>query len=373
MLFVCLSHFTSSFLDPWKNAALSPALAAFGVFAVDVSLIATPSFILISGIVIGFMYEIDRVKAAALRQKLIDRGLFLLLVGHPLQAAAYVNAEGVGVALRWSFVTDAIAVAILIGPTLVFLTATRFRLVAGTLLLILSWAAALWQPHSSAGVVINRYAFGGSSGEGFVGFPVIPWLGVYLLGTTLGQRMGLLTVSSAESKIEWFVRRVGATAVAIGLGFFVVKRLLRTFVPAGIASHREIDAFLGALTQKYPPGLLYLLTFGGAGLVLISVMITLSREARWDGLTRPFATVGRASFFVFVLQTYVYYLLLPAAHLRYPQLWPAYFLATLLILMLASAVWNRFGANRYLTVGLWRTVPLARQFRMRLRTALALH
>jgi hypothetical protein len=80
--------------------------------------------------------------------------------------------------------------------------------------------------------------------------------------------------------------------------------------------------------------------------------------------------IGRASFFVFILQGYVYVLGLPAMGLPYPELWLVYYAASILVFFGAATLWNSFDANRFLSVGLWRTVPLVRAVGARLRTNL---
>ena len=42
----------------------------------------------------------------------------------------------------------------------------------------------------------------------------------------------------------------------------------------------------------------------------------------------------------------------------------------ILLFVGAAGLWNSFDANRYLSVGMWRTIPIIRAFRSRVRTAL---
>ena len=135
-------------------------------------------------------------------------------------------------------------------------------------------------------------------------------------------------------------------------------------------AHGALFGFLAA-SRKFPPGPIYLLLFGGAGMLLVAKAFSTSRDGRWAPLTRPVAAIGRASFFVFILQSFVYYIVLPALSLPYPPLWPLYYVASLLVFLAAAAIWNSLDGNRFLTVGLWRTVPMVRAMRSRVRTALA--
>ena len=105
-------------------------------------------------------------------------------------------------------------------------------------------------------------------------------------------------------------------------------------------------------------------------MILMAKSFAVARADSWRVISRPLAAIGRASFFVFILQGFVYVLALPAIGLPYPQLWPVYYAASILVFFVAASVWNSFDANRFLSVGLWRTVPLVRAVGARVRTNL---
>ena len=372
MLFVCLSHFTGVFLAPWENASLSPVLRSWGKVAVTISMIASPSFVAVSGIVIGYLYRGNPAGMRALRRKLIDRGLFLLLIGHALLAfPAFLQQREALHALRFEMITDAIAIAIIIGPSLVLWLSPRGRIVVGTAILVLSWCATyLWIPGGTVERIIERYAFGMVDEPTLSGFPFVPWLGVYVLATVLGERVGGYVEASRPRQGDRVLYRVGAIALGIGAAFGIARHALRAVSPELLNAHATLAGFL-APGRKFPPGPVYLLLFGGAGMILIAKAFSFGRDETRAYLTRPLSTIGRASFFVFILQDYVYYAALPALDLPYPQLWPMYFVATILLFLAAAALWNSLDGNRYLTVGLWRTAPMMRAMRARARTTLA--
>jgi uncharacterized membrane protein len=370
MLFVCLSHFASTFLAPWDNPSLSPGVQWSGAMAVTISMIASPTFVSVSGIVVGYLSRCNPKGMPALRRKLIDRGLFLLLVGHGLLSVpAYVQFHNTPAALRFEMITDAIGVAIIIGPSLLMWISARGRIVVGLAILILSWSVSyLWAPHGLVASIVARYAFGFA--DELSGFPFVPWLGVYVLATVLGERVGIHVRASRHRQGEALLVRVAAISLGIGMVGTVARHALRALTPELLNAHATIAGFLAA-GHKFPPGPIYLLLFGGAGMILIAKAFSLSRDERWAPLTQPIGAIGRASFFVFILQSYVYYIGLPALGLPYPQLWPFYYMASLLFFLASASLWNSLDGNRYLTVGLWRTVPLVRAMRSRVRTALA--
>src|SRR5690349_11865272 len=73
MLFVLLSHFGAVF---FRSSARSLWAVAF----TRVGMIASPAFILISGVLLGVLYKASGPRFRSFRIKAIDRGLLLLLV-----------------------------------------------------------------------------------------------------------------------------------------------------------------------------------------------------------------------------------------------------------------------------------------------------
>ena len=370
MSFVCLSHFAAAYLSTEMNPSLPPSMQRVGAIAGTVSMIASPSFIAVSGIVVAYLYRTNPGGMSALRRKLIDRGLFLLVVGHVLLALpSYIRMHSLA-PFRFEMITDAIAVLIIVGPSLVVSTSSKARLAIGASILMLSWIVSyLIVPQNTVGLVITGYAFGVPSDTTTWGFPFFPWLGVYLLATVLGERLAAEAQSESRSAQKLLVH-VGVAAMGGGAAITVARHVVRALAPAIEHNHSVLFGFLAA-GRKFPPGPVYLMLFGGAGLILVSKAFAIAREGAWSVLTRPLSAIGRASFFVFIVQGYVYYLALPAIDLPHPALWPAYYLLSLLFFLAAATIWNSFDGNRYLTVGLWRTVPIVKAVHARVRTALA--
>src|SRR5438105_842062 len=318
MLFVCLSHFAANYLALPTSASISPAVRASGQIATIVAMTASPSFVTVSGIVIGYLGRLAPTAMPELRRKLIDRGLFLLLIGHVIQVPAYAQSDSWSQTMRVSFITDVIAVAIIVGPTLLMRTSSRARLHAGVMVMMVSWvAAAVRSPTGIFSGEAWRYLFGRTSTSTFTGFPLIPWLGVYLLATVLGERLAKHARTPDAGRDESLLLRLGAGAMAFGLTITIVRHALRAYAPPTlVTAHNEIMNFL-AVNQEFPPGPVYLLLFGGAGLILIAKSFSCARSEAWRFIVRPVSAIGRASFFVFLLQGYVYYLVLPAIDLPF--------------------------------------------------------
>jgi len=365
MLFVCLSHFSGNYLTKSLDAGVSSTLRRSAWVATTVSMIASPTFVAVSALVVGYLYRMHPAGIRALRRKLIDRGLFLLLAGHIIQAPVYAESGKMSDGLRLVFITDVIALAIIIGPTLMMRTAPITRLLGGAALVAGNWlVAAYWVPVTEVGRLVARYAVGVVITGDFVGFPPVPWLGVYLLMTVVGEQVGEHAREGDFDKGESLLRRIGFASMTTGAAIATARIALRMIDPGFVAGHGDLS--LWSVSHKFPPGPVYLLFFGGAGLMLISGAFAVSRDSSLGYLTRPLAALGRASFFVFVLQGYLYYLVLPPLHLPYPHFWPCYYAITILLLVAAAHVWDYFDGNRYLSVGLWQAMPLARAARAKI-------
>ncbi len=77
MLAVCFSHFGDNFVT--SRAGLSLTFTMIGM-------VATPLFLLVNGAAVGYVAATTRGSMSETRLKLVDRGLFVLLIGHVLLA-----------------------------------------------------------------------------------------------------------------------------------------------------------------------------------------------------------------------------------------------------------------------------------------------
>ena len=137
-------------------------------------------------------------------------------------------------------------------------TSSRARLHAGVLVTMVSWVAA--GVRSPTGVFSGeawRYLFGMLRAPTFTGFPLIPWLGVYLLATVLGERLAKRARTPDAGRDESLLLRLGAGAMAFGLTITIVRHALRAYAPTLVTAHNEIRNFF-AVNQKFPPGPVYL-------------------------------------------------------------------------------------------------------------------
>jgi hypothetical protein len=62
--------------------------------------------------------------------------------------------------------------------------------------------------------------------------------------------------------------------------------------------------------------------------------------------------LGRSSLVAFVLQYFVYYVVVSSLHLPASGAWPAYLCLSVLFIYGVAVLWERYLGNDYLTVGL---------------------
>src|SRR5206468_3469031 len=121
-----LSHAAGAF-GPVSDSRLPKALFEIGR-------IASPTFVMISGLLLGFLYRTTRPFAAT-RTKFIDRGLFLLTVGHLLLCGALRPHADLA---RW-LMLDVMGIALITGATLIPGIGRPLRLVLSAVVYTGSW------------------------------------------------------------------------------------------------------------------------------------------------------------------------------------------------------------------------------------------
>src|SRR6187401_2312607 len=101
MLLVFLSHF----LEAYFYAFPEPRPHLYRVF----TRVSTPAFMCVSGLTLAVMFDRNRDRFAPTRDRLIDRGLFLVLIVHPLSLISYYFTQDGSLCdtLRVVFITDA--------------------------------------------------------------------------------------------------------------------------------------------------------------------------------------------------------------------------------------------------------------------------
>ncbi|MDQ2768228.1 MAG: DUF1624 domain-containing protein, partial [Gemmatimonadota bacterium] len=212
MAFVCLSHFATGYFASIGHPARQDLTDR-------ISMLASPAFMLISGSMLGLLSAARSTEQfARVRAKLVDRGLFLIIIAHALIVIAHLPLrEGPRAWMRWGFITDTIGVCLLVVPTIVRRVSGRACLaLASTMYTASWWIVCAWHPTQLAARFVKDTIFGpmGTSTR-LYNFPVLPWLAVYLAGTSLGGEMARRR-ERGESSVR-LVLGVGGVLTAVAV------------------------------------------------------------------------------------------------------------------------------------------------------------
>ncbi len=315
-------------------------------------MIASPTFITVSGLMLGFLYKNRLLAFDSIRLKLIDRAAFLLTIGHVLIMLAQAALPGgFDSAIRWVYITDAIGFSIIAGSLLITRTNIRTRLLIGVLLLWVSWITTLFF-HPSSAILhgIHDTLFGTLSDEKpyLVGFSLVPWFSFYLMGSCLGEVLG----DNLNHPKRMASLVLGVAVCSVGPAI-VIKGTYMFLYHYGIIVHHEWVYKLTNLFQKYPPGPIYFLFYGGIGMFMLFLLLRY-REARIVKFYVSWISVlGRASLVTFIIQYYVYWVFMP--NICIPAIfWMLPLIGSVAFIYMLSYLWLRKGLNVLLTVGLYK-------------------
>jgi uncharacterized membrane protein len=341
MLFVFLAHF----IEVYRPGVESQFLLVLHTIA----MLATPSFMIISGMMLGFLFNQKGKDFGKFQFVLLDRGIFYLLVGHPVISLAYGHFLGsFSKAFMSVYITDVIGVCSILGPNLICRLDARVRIKAGILGYFLSWVTVFfWLPSNWSLIAIKEIFVGDVSGVStlWYTFPVVPWLCIYLCCTAAGERLFTLVKGRDKLLVEKFFRRLALTALGFALFFVFGCKFWRLL---GGVSHDFPGRWL-TIYQKSPPGPIYILFFGGVG---VSILYFLFRH-----LDAPFfhpyisltEMLGRVSFFAFILQYFVFQFTLFSILPHHTKFWPTYLFVSIAFILAVTKVWYINGYNRFIS------------------------
>ncbi|MCG8433130.1 MAG: heparan-alpha-glucosaminide N-acetyltransferase domain-containing protein [Gammaproteobacteria bacterium] len=277
--------------DPLDLTVTSPAL----YFTRWITHFCAPVFVFLAG-TSAFLYQQNTgASKATLSKFLLTRGLWLVFIELTLITFSWQ--------LGYNFIILQVIWAI--GWSMVFLSALVFlpiSVIAG-IALVMIFGHNLLDPYKAAdfgeygmywAMLHEGFQFYpgvvGSLGL-FVGYPLIPWLGVMAAGFAFGRVLLL-----EPAKRDRLLVRGG---VAMIIGFFVLRYLnvYGDLQPWTSQERGGLYTFLSFMdVEKYPPSLLFLLITLGPAIAIMPWMET------WRGKFTDIVTVfGRVPFFYYVL------------------------------------------------------------------------
>ena len=351
MLFVFLSHFSEFYLGYHGKTRLLEAMY-------NITMIASPSFMLISGTMLGYLFRSNPGGYQRIREKYIDRGLFLLLVAHILIfiiMLPYLHYHGHN--YRMLFITDTIGLSMIAGSYLLPKIRPAMRLAISAGIFIISWIIVLELSINNSHVSFwMEPVTGNLKHHWFDVFPFLPWFALFFAGTAIGERISVYYRENALLKIERMLLRLSIVIIGSFLMLQGIKNLLR-------GQGWEVNnGYLGALLfhgQKNPPGLSYLLFYGGTGLFMLYVLALMIRRNFLPNIMELLKLIGRNSLFVFVIQYFFMISLNVLIQPCWSPFWPVLFGIEVIPVILLTWFWDTRGFNRFLTVlhpGVWKEI-----------------
>lgn len=299
-----------------------------------------PGFMFLSGIS-AYLYQTKKGKGA-LTTFLLTRGLWLLFVElfyvslmwtfNPSYSAFFLQAI-------WGFGASMIALAMLIHLPKPVLTALGIILVFGhNMLDPIRNSSFIWsllhQPNFSD--------FHVGSAQFFVAYPVIPYIGIIVLGYAIGNIYSPATLPEQRKKL---LRNYGLAAILL----FIILRGINIYgdpSPWGTQS-TGLLTFLSFLnTTKYPPSLLYTLMTLGPILLLLAYL-----EHPLNSITSKIIVFGRVPMFFYLIHIpFIHGLGILAAMLSG---FPATVMVNLTVWVTSNAQLKGYGFSLPVVYGIW--------------------
>ncbi|RJG26322.1 DUF1624 domain-containing protein [Massilia cavernae] len=290
--------------DPMNPLLVDPAM----FFTRLTSQICAPVFVLLTGLSAWLYGQSHSKRETSIF--LIKRGAFLMVLDVSVCSLAWSTSFPPNV--FWLQVIWAIGACMIILAALLHMPRTA-QIVAG--LIIVGGHNLLDGIHLQAGdafytlwtMLHQRDVI--SLGAGFVAkttYPILPWIGVILLGYTMGPWFADGNDPSVRQ------RRLINLGLSMIVGFFLLRFMNvygdKPWIETGDLI-RNVMSFM-ALT-KYPPSLLFLLPSLGVGMILLALL------ERYDSRlnVRRLAFLGGAPMFYYLLHIYVLRILYNAAML----------------------------------------------------------
>lgn len=351
MVFIGVSHISFYLIN--DSAALASNLRAIGF-------IATPDFLLMSGIACGYQLAASPTTSTAIR--IVDRGLFAFLVGHLLVAGSLVYMVPSGTAFEHIVITDSIGVLLCMAPLLKHASVQRLLWLGAVVYLASTTFALSWHPVSHPQVLLGALLLAINDGAmpdiGWVS-PTLPYMGIFLFGVGLGKLILQCRCAGKGNALSMRLASGGTVAVILAMALNITRHFLKPFLLAHWAQKNWADVLLTTMNIRHdsPPTLGYALFYGGIGIGLVGYLGLLSQRKTGNvpfTVIRLAAVIGQASFVSYVVQQWT---------IDFVPIWvgfdswltpataPLYLAINTLILYWVAFVWGCNKANRFMTFG----------------------
>jgi hypothetical protein len=357
MFFIGVSHISFYLIN--DSESFASVLRAIGF-------IATPNFLLMSGLACGYQLAAAPTTATALR--ILDRGLFAFLVGHVLVCGSLVYMVPPGTAFEHVVITDSIGVLLCLAPVLKHAGARRLLWMGAAVYLASTTGALSWHPATNAQAVLGALLLsvndGGLHAIGWV-TPTLPYMGIFVFGVGLGKLISQWRREGRSSALSVRLAAAGSVAVLAALALNVGRHFIKPFLMQHWAARNWADVLLTTVNIRHdaPPTVAYALFYGGIGVALVGYLGLLAQREPVDPpVLNPLmrgvqfaAVIGQASFVSYILQQWL---------IDFMPVWvgfdswltpttaPWYLVLNTLAMYWVASLWGRHKANRFMTFGL---------------------
>jgi uncharacterized membrane protein len=302
MLFMLVDHVREAIYlhkqvaDPMDVDATEPALFLTRLCAH----LCAPTFVFLTGLGAWLYANPASGTPRSPAGFLIKRGLLLIVLELTVINFAWAGdmpPKTLWLQVIWAIGISMVVLGLLSSLPRVLLAVLGFAIVFGhNLLTPLQFEPG--HPLFAIWTILHERAFLVSEGalKIKVTYPVLPWIGVILLGYVAGPIYARAV--SAERRIRWLLLLgFGCLALLLVLRGFNLYGETLPWVERGDAVRTLMDFFN---YTKYPPSLLFLLMTLGIGFLLMAWF-----ERRDGVLTRAIADIGGAPMFFYILHLYV--------------------------------------------------------------------
>ena len=288
------------FGDPTNMDTTTPAL----FFTRWITHFCAPVFVFLAG-TSAFLYGSKKESKSSLAKFLFTRGLWLIFI--ELTVVNFAWTFDISLSLHIFQVIWAIGACMVILSALIYLP-KKLLLFIGLLIL---FGHNLLDPITMEGndplSILwyfihqqNFLIFDNGNTLAFVAYPIVPWLGIMILGYCFGYFYQ--KDFSASLRKKWLLY-LGFGSVAL----FLLLRYLNIYGDLAPWSTQKdnVYTFLSFMnTTKYPPSLLYtLMTLGPSMLFLYGI------ESVQNVATKILVSIGRVPFFFYILHLYLIHLI----------------------------------------------------------------
>ncbi|MCP4632813.1 MAG: DUF1624 domain-containing protein [candidate division Zixibacteria bacterium] len=341
MVLVILVHTTWSLVkDPSGNLSRSD------IPIVWLSQLATPAFLLISGMMLGYLfYSSDKSRFQRLELKLIKRALILLTFIHIFMNSGWAIYNSKPIMILTVFgITDVIGITLLI--YLYFIKRISIKLYPAVIAFIAAWFfARSWFPDGYTMMIIKQLFLGPSADQPLhlhSSFALIPLTCIFHIGVVFGKKLSVAVMRGQLNNVKRMFLKAGIMMIIAAILLHQAGKFL---FPKLILLGKDWENAL-YLFQKYPPSISYVLFYGGFSILLINFLLWYGKKFNGYGLWgRIFRVFGRTSLFTFAIQMHITmtipYLLGFSSSLNRTE-WFASFIVSLSIIWFCSFLWMKY-------------------------------